>query len=51
MSPMQVCHKGLNWAADGGTRFDCLSTAKNPKVRHTRKAGPRAPRLGMMVQR
>ena len=46
--PLQVCREGSNWAADGGTRFDCLSLVKKPKVRHTRKAGPRAPRLGVM---
>ena len=50
-SPLQVCHEGWNWTADGGARFDCMSMAKNPKVRHTHKAGPRAPRLGVMVQR
>ena len=32
-------------------RFDCLSIAKKPKVRHTRKAGPRDPRLEVMAQR
>ena len=51
MSPLQVCHEGSNLAADGGTRFNCLTMAKNPKERHTRKAGLRAPRLGVMVQR
>ena len=51
MSPLQVCREGLNWVADGGIRFDCLSMVKKLKVRHTRKAEPRAPRLGMMVQR
>ena len=51
MSPLQVCREGSNWAADKGTMFDCLSMAKKPKVSHTRKAGPRAPRLGVMVQR
>ena len=25
MSPLQVCHEGSNWEADGGARFDCLS--------------------------
>ena len=33
--PLQVCHEGSNWGADGGARFDCLSMAKKPKVRHT----------------
>ena len=28
MSPLQVCHQGLNWAVDGGARFDSLSMAK-----------------------
>ena len=51
MSTLQVCCEGSNWAADGGTRFDCLSMAKNPKVRHTHKAGLKAPMLGVMVQR
>ena len=51
MSPLQVGREGLKWAADGGTRFDCLSTVKNPMVRHTHKAGLRASRLGVMVQR
>ena len=51
MSPLQVCHEGSNWIADGGARFDCLRMAKKPKVRHTCKAGPRAPGLGVMVQR
>ena len=50
MSPMQVCHEGSNWAADGDTRFNCLSMAKNLKVRHTCKARSRAPMLGVMVQ-
>ena len=48
---LQVCLEGSNWAADGGTRFNCLSMAKKPKVRHTRKAEPRALRLGVMEQR
>ena len=43
ISPLHVGHEGWNWAADGGTRFDWLSTAKNPKLRETRKAGLRAP--------
>ena len=51
MSLLQVGHEGSNWAGDGGTWFDCLSTMKIPKVRHTRKAGPRAHRPGVMVQR
>ena len=51
MSPLQVYHEGLNWAADGGARFDCLSIVKKLKVRHTRKAGPRAHTLGVKVQR
>ena len=51
MSPLQVCHEGSNWAADGGARFDCLSMVKKPKVRHTHKAGWRTPRLGVMEQR
>ena len=51
MSPLQVCLEGSNWAADGGARFDCLSMAKKPKVRHTHKAGPRAPKLEVMEQR
>ena len=51
MSPLQVCCEGSNWAADGGARFDCLSMAKKLKVRHTRKAEPRAQRLGVMEQR
>ena len=29
-SPLQVGRKGLNWAADGGVRFNCLSTVMNP---------------------
>ena len=49
--PLPVGHKGSNWAADRGARFDCLSTAKNPKVRHARKVGLRAPRLEVIVQR
>ena len=51
MSPLQVCHEGLNWTADRGARFDCLSMAKKPKVMHIHKVGPRAPRLRVMVQR
>ena len=51
MSPLQVGHEGSNWAADGGARFDCLSTAKNLLVSHTHKAGQRVPTLGVMVQR
>ena len=46
-----VCHEGSNCAAEGGTRLDCLSMTKNPKVRHTHKAGSRSPRLVVMVQR
>ena len=45
MSPLQVYCEGLNWAADGGARFDCLSMVTKLKVRHIRMAGPRAPRL------
>ena len=51
MSPLQVCWEESNWAADGGARFDCLSMAKNLKVRHKRRAGPRACRLSVMMQR
>ena len=51
VSPLQVCNEGSNWEADGGARFNCLSMVKNLKVRHTRKAGPRSPRVGLMVQR
>ena len=51
MSPLQVGREGSNWAADGGARFHCLSMVKNSKVRHTHKAQPRAPRLGVMMQR
>ena len=51
MSPLQVCLEGSNWEADGGTRFDCLSIVKKPKVRHTHKAGPRDPRQEVMEQR
>ena len=36
---------------EGGARLDCCSMVKKPKVRHTRKAGPRGPRLEVMVQR
>ena len=50
MSPLQVCWEESNWAADRGIRFDCLSMAKNPKVRHTRRAGLRSPWLGVRVQ-
>ena len=41
----------MNWAADGGARFDCLSMVKNTNLRHMGKARLRAPRLGVMVQR
>ena len=51
MSPLQVCLEGLNWAADGGARFNCLSMVKKLKVRHTHKTGPRDPKLGVMEQR
>ena len=51
MSPLQVCWEELNWAADGGTRFNCLSMAKNLKVRYTRRAGLRARRLNVMMRR
>ena len=51
MSPLEVCLEGSNWAADGGTRFDCLSMAKKLKVRHTHKAGQRDPRLRVIEQR
>ena len=51
MSPLQMCLEGFNWAADGGTRFDCLSMVKKRKVRHTHKAEPRVPRLSVMEQR
>ena len=51
MSPLQVCLEGLNWEADGGARFDCVSMAKKPKVRHTSKAGPMDARLEVMEQR
>ena len=50
MSPLQVCPEESNWAADVGASFNCLSMAKNPKVKHTCKAGPRAPRLGVMCR-
>ena len=51
MSPLQVCLDGLNYEAEGRARFDFLSIAKNRKVRHTHKAGPREPKLELMVQR
>ena len=51
MSRLQVSNEGSNWAADGGARIDCLSMAKKPKVRHKHKAGLRAPRLGVKVQK
>ena len=51
MSPMHVCCEGSNWAADRGARLDCLSVAKNPKVRHTHKAGSRARRVSVMMHR
>ena len=50
MSPQQVCQDGSNKAADMGTKFDSLSMAKNPKVMHTHRAGPRAPRLEVRSQ-
>ena len=50
MSPLQVCRDGSNRAANRGTRFDCLSMVKNPKVRHTCRTRMRAPRLGVKLQ-
>ena len=50
-TPLQVCLDGSNWEAESGVRFDCMSIAKNPKVSHTHKAGPRDPKVEVMVQR
>ena len=43
-APLQVCLDGSNCKASGGARFDCLSMAKKPKVRHSqsRIKGPQA---------
>ena len=52
MSPLQVGHEESNWAADVGARFDCLSTVKNVKVRHTHQGwteGPQAESDGAEV--
>ena len=51
MSHLQVCLDGSNWEVEGGARFDYLSIAKNPKVRHTCKAGPRDLKLEVIIQR
>ena len=51
MSHLQVCLEGSKWEADGGAMFNCLSMAKKTKVRHTRKAGSRDPRMEVMEQR
>ena len=50
-SPLQVCLVRSNCEAEGGARLYCLSMVKNPKVRHTGKAGPRDPRLEVMEQK
>ena len=51
MSTLQVCLDGSNCKADGGAKFGCFRVAKKPNVRHTRKAGPRSPRLEVIMQR
>ena len=45
MSPWQVCLEGSNWEGGCGARLLCCNIPKKPKVRHTRMAGLRAPRL------
>ena len=51
MSLLQVCLVGSSWEAKGGARFDYLSIVNNPKVKYTRKAGPRDPMLEVMEER
>ena len=44
-SALQVCLEGSNWREEGGARLLCLSMPKKPRVRATRMAGPKSPRL------
>ena len=35
ISPLQVCLRGSNAVAEGGSKFDCLRIVKKSKVRYT----------------
>ena len=46
ISPLQVCIEGLNWEADKGARFDCLSKeTKGETHPQVRTEGPHAVKM------